>query len=180
MSTGNYPAETKMFGACILVLLGIFLAGCNHYPQDPQHSLQNILERKVLRVGVIEHAPWAYQNTDTLTGVEVQIVSDFADTLNAKPEWTVLPESRAMKQLAQYQLDIVIGGLTTDNPRKQEVGFTRPYLITGGDTQGEHVLAVPHGENYLLSTLEKFLAGHRREIQYYYTMELNHEAGPAI
>ena len=63
------------------------------------------------------------------------------------------------------ELDLAIGGFTDDNPRKKDLGFTRPYVETPkkGGGKESHVFAVPRGENRWLSELETHLAKHRKQ-----------------
>lgn len=146
----------------------MILAGCDEYPKDAQGTLETVQSSQILRVGIIRHKPWAYQDGSKPQGIEVEIVSGFAQSVNARPQWRFLSESQATENLKNYEIDLVIGGLTEDNPRKKEIGFTRSYLITGDDKKDRHVMAVPKGENRFITVLEKFLKARQSDIQKMY------------
>lgn len=160
----------------VLLLFSFFvLASCGQYPKDTRGTLNEIQNQKVIHIGLIEQKPWSYRHNGNLRGVEVEILSKFADSLNVQPQWTVLSESQAIEKLEHYEFDIVAGGLVQSNPRKKSVGFTRPYLITGDDKKSRHVMAVPVGENRLLITLEKFLKRNKSLINQYYQKEVGRQ-----
>jgi|TARA_A100001391_G_C5052104_1_gene273750 hypothetical protein len=54
-------------------------------------------------------------------------------------------------------IDVAVGGFTMKNPRKKDLGVTRPYSVCGKDDEHKHVMFVPQGENAFLIALEKFL-----------------------
>jgi ABC-type amino acid transport substrate-binding protein len=146
----------------------LLAAGCDDFPRDPENTTENVRSTGTLRVGLIGQEPWAYGAPPTPAGIEVAIVREFAKGLNANPVWTVLSEAQATEKLQNYQLDMVIGGLTKDNPRKKHLGFSRLYLHMGKGDRNVHVMAVAQGENRLLTELEKFLKQHHRQIRQYY------------
>lgn len=60
--------------------------------------------------------------------------------------------------LERGEVDLLVGGLTADNPHGAKLSLTRPYATTveHGETV-EHVMAVRTGENAMLSELERYL-----------------------
>lgn len=153
-----------MFRKAFLICLMFMLCGCDEYPKDPDNTFKNIQVNGVLRVGVIEHRPWAYEEGGQPKGLEPHIISEFAQSLQVTPQWNFLSEAQATEKLKNHELDVVIGGLTVDTPRAKILGLSRPYLETGRDKKDHHVMAVSQGENYFLTTLEKFLKAREREI----------------
>lgn len=146
--------------ACFLCLLScfLFLAACDAYPRDAAATTDRVRAEGVLRVGVIEHHPWAYRDPHgALTGSEARLAAQFARHLDAEPNWLILPENEAFKKLHAREIDLVIGGLLRDNPRRDEATLTRPYLTLHGPEKSEHVMAVMPGESRFLITLERFL-----------------------
>jgi polar amino acid transport system substrate-binding protein len=207
-----------------LALMALVPSGCG-IPRDPEGTLDRI-RGGTMRVGVIESHPWATTNPSP-AGVEVALMEDFAETVDAEVEWVPGSESDLVAALEVYALDVVIGGLTADSPWAEPVGLTSPYLTTrlvvgvptgsppvedldglrvavetGTEAEGllrrqdaiplpvedlsaargavavedwalpdlglrdsgleldisEHVMAVPHGENALVTNLEEFLS----------------------
>lgn len=90
-------------------------------------------------------------------GVEAVLIEEVAGKLGATVEWKVGGESELLEALERRELDVVVGGLTSDTPWKNRVGLTGPYLTTGYGRRAEHVVAVPPGENGWLVRLERFL-----------------------
>jgi len=140
--------------ACVALL---FLSACEDYPKDVNGTLDTVQETKLIRVGLIEHAPWVVEGQMGPQGIEVELLTEFAASLGATPQWNFLSEAEAVEKLAHHELDVVIGGLTQKSPRKKEVGFTRPYSAIQNQETGGHVMAVASGENQLVTTLEIFL-----------------------
>lgn len=111
-----------------------------------------------MRVGVVEHPPWTnLPPRGGAWGIEGALVAELARDVRARIEWVRAPESRLLRALELEELDVVIGGLTADNPWKRRVAFTSPIytdtIVGGGperlaplrDLRGQAV-AVLHGD----------------------------------
>ena len=125
--------------------------GCG-LPWDPEATLENV-RGQTLRVGVSHNPPW----TDLLSGeepsgVEADMVRQIAQTLDAKIEWRPGGEMELLKDLEEFEIDLVIGGLTDDTPWKDRIGMTRPHTET---KEASHVLATPPGENGWIVFLDR-------------------------
>lgn len=132
------------------------LAACN-LPRDPE-STRDRVHDGVLRVGVIEDAPWASRDAHGRPrGVEVELTEALAHELGAELRWNFGGETRLMAALGDFELDLVIGGLDDDSPYREHAAFTRPYYVGDGRP---HVLAAPPGENAWLMSVERFLGAH--------------------
>ncbi|UNX55009.1 transporter substrate-binding domain-containing protein [Georgenia sp. TF02-10] len=144
--------------ALVLTVLG----GCGvSVPTDPEGTLDRVRGGQ-LRVGVSPNPPW----TDLPdgpdgdpTGLEVDLVQDFARSLDAEVAWTAGGEEMLIGQLERAELDVVIGGLTAKSPWSSQAALTYRYLeTTSPDGEKElHVMAAPMGENAFLVELERFL-----------------------
>lgn len=108
---------------CILVAIA---AGCS-LPRDPEGTLQRV-EQGTMRVGLVENPPSVGHGGAGPAGLEVRLVQRFAHELGARIQWRRGAEQASLDALKAYELDLVIGGLENDNPRRQEVGLTRPYF----------------------------------------------------
>lgn len=140
------------------LIMGVLtLGGCDDYPADPDHSLQTIQQQKLIRVGVIDDRPWVYIENGTPAGIEATMMNAYAQSRGLDITWHPLSKADAFEHLKRGKIDVIIGGLTNASPRKKDAGFTRPYL-NAKDKKDQYVLAVPRGENALLTDLEKFLA----------------------
>jgi polar amino acid transport system substrate-binding protein len=96
-------------------------------PKDPEGTLDRI-RGGTMRVGVVAHEPFTRVEGGSPAGPEVELVQEFARTLEAKVEWTVGAEARLMEALAKHELDLVIGGIAADTPYASHIGLSRPYL----------------------------------------------------
>ncbi|MGD7705342.1 ABC transporter substrate-binding protein [Microlunatus sp. Y2014] len=138
--------------------LALMVAGC--LPRDPEGSLARVRTDGTLRVGASPAPPVVLLLDDGVAGPEPGLIAGYADSLGAVVEWTVAGEQHLVEKLEHYEIDVMIGGLTSDTPWQQRVGITRPYAaVPDGDGHGEAklVMAVPMGENALLSSLERYL-----------------------
>lgn len=130
-------------------------------PTDPDGTLDAVSDG-ILRVGVSPNPPW----TDLPeglegqpTGSEVELVTEFARTIDAEIAWVGGGEEDLIGRLEHDELDLVIGGLTARSPWADKAAMTYRYTVTTG-SHGEkqlHVMAAPMGENAFLVELERFL-----------------------
>jgi polar amino acid transport system substrate-binding protein len=114
-----------------LLVLGLTAALCGcQYPRDPEGTLDRV-RSGVLRVGVTPAEPWVrIDHAGEPSGVEVELVRRFAETVDAEVEWVEGSESELMGALHGRQLDIVIAGLTRQSEWQRVAALTRPYVTT--------------------------------------------------
>jgi polar amino acid transport system substrate-binding protein len=148
----------------LLTLVGVLLAvmaGCQGtFPADSQGTLDRVTGGE-LRVGVSENPPWTEVAPDgTVSGSEIELLTDYAETIDADIEWVPAGENVLAAEMAAGNLDVVVGGLPSDAPWTSEIALTRPYTSTQGPEGRtvEIVLGVTPGENALQVDLERFLA----------------------
>ena len=106
-------------------LVALATAACG-LPRDADGTLDRV-RGGTMRVGVVDNPPWVVSAPDGVGGVEGAFVTALARELGARPEWVRRPESELLEALRERELDLVIGGLTSDLPWKHEVAFTKPY-----------------------------------------------------
>lgn len=137
------------------------LGGCQGgFPADPQGTLDRARDG-VLRVGVSENPPWTDVAPDgTVGGSEVELLTDYAQTIDAEVEWVPAGENTLAAMMREGQLDVVVGGLASDVPWTSEIATTRHYTTTTGPDGAEVkiVVGVQPGENALMTDIERFLA----------------------
>jgi polar amino acid transport system substrate-binding protein len=110
----------------LLLLVAVLLAGCE-YPRDPEGTLDRV-RGGVMRVGVTHVDPWVKLDGATPSGVEVELLQRFADTLDAEIEWVEGSESDLMEALHGRQLDVVVAGLTRRSEWQRVAALTRPFV----------------------------------------------------
>ncbi len=140
---GGFRSARRFFWLHYAVGVILVFGGCG-LPWDPAGTLGNV-RGNVLRVGVSHNPPWTDITTEgDPTGREAELVLRIARELDARIEWHPGGEMGLLTRLENFELDLVIGGLTEDSPWKGRVGFTRPHAKEG---KQRYVLAVPPGEN---------------------------------
>lgn len=148
----------------MLVLCGLTLgmvACSGHYPADPDGTLDRV-SGGVLRVGVSHQPPWVVTSDGGEAdpeGVEVDLIEEYAATLDAEIEWHAGGEEHLVSRLAEQELDMVIGGLTDASPWESDAALTTSYVESVGvdGSTNKHVMAVQMGENAFMTSLERFL-----------------------
>lgn len=130
-----------------IILLPLLLAvSCDQYPRDPEGSLEQIEQSAMLHVGVMLNPPWVTGNASTSpAGVEAQLIEQFAQELGVDVVWHWGGEEKLFEGLKTYELNILIGGITTENPWQQHSGFTVPYFSS------EVFVGIPPGQASLSS-----------------------------
>ena len=144
----------------------IFSTGvsCSRLPKDQNGALDRIRSSGEIRVGLSQEEPFVKLSGGEPSGVEVEIIKRFAESLGAHPVWTRGGEERLVKALEHFELDVVAGGLTSSTPWATHVGITAPY-------RRDQVLAVAPGENELVKRLDEFTHAHRTEIEDLFAQE---------
>lgn len=145
MRCGAIQFLTRSRSPIAVALVAVTLAGCDEYPRDPNGTLERVTGGTML-VGLLSHEPWVRLDGATPEGVEVALVRGLAEQLDAEVEWVTVREADVLDALKRHELDLVIGGLTSSNPWKSHVAFTRTYY--------EEDLVVAAGRPLVLDDLE--------------------------
>jgi polar amino acid transport system substrate-binding protein len=111
-------------GRLLALLLLVPLLGCN-LPRDSDSTLHRV-QNGTLKAGLIQNPPWVVTN-GSVSGVEVELVRRLAAQLGARVDWAPGSESELLMALRDRDLDLVVGGLTSKDPWKKRVAFTRHY-----------------------------------------------------
>lgn len=155
----------------LYLLMSLVLVACQPFPADPSQSLAQIRERGSLRVGALYAPPWVNGEAPAqASGVEGMMMKQFADRLGVRLETHWGSGQELFDALSHNELDIVIGGLTQDNPWQHMVGLSAPYHTT-------RALIVSEADQPLSEELEGLLVSIERNS--YLSGEL-HERGAKV
>jgi polar amino acid transport system substrate-binding protein len=117
----------KRRSSIFVFIVCLCAAGCGDLPRDPEETSRRV-QGGSLRVGLVENRPWVIRTAGEPAGAEVELVREFARELGATPEWHWGGEQQHMEALEHYQLDLLVGGLTSDTAWSRYVGLTSPYF----------------------------------------------------
>src|SRR5215218_6068901 len=115
----------------VFVLVVLVAAGCD-FPRDSRGTLEDV-RKGTMRVGIVENDPWTRMEQGHASGVEVELLKDFARELEAEASFEAAKEA---------EVDVLIGGFTSTSPgvsEGKEAGVTGSYLTT------RFVVGVPPG-----------------------------------
>lgn len=82
----------------LLPVIFLLLAACQEFPKDPGNTLKDV-RNDILRVGIAESGKWASFQNDSASGIEVELIKQYALSINAKPEWIPAPQEQHSCQL---------------------------------------------------------------------------------
>jgi polar amino acid transport system substrate-binding protein len=119
------------FWVFMFALVTLVSASCD-FPRDPRDTLDEV-QIGTMRVGVVSHDPWTQMEEGRASGVEVEILKDFAEELGAEISFVPGTTPELLEAARQGEVDVVVGGFTDTSPgvsEGKEAGITSPYLVT--------------------------------------------------
>lgn len=97
-----------------------------------ESTLEQVLERGVLRVGFATFVPWAMKDkTGTFTGFEIEVARRLAKDMGVSVEFVPTKWSGIIPALLTGKFDIIVGGMGILPERNLKVNFSRPYEYSG-------------------------------------------------
>lgn len=135
MST-NYPSCRILLNCVAAVLCSslaiLSMAQAEVSSKSPTGTLQHVLEKRTLRVGVSLFTPWTIKQPDgQLVGYEIDVAKQLAKDLGVKPEFHVLDWEKIIPTLLNREIDIIIAGIVITPQRALKVSFSQPYDSSG-------------------------------------------------
>jgi polar amino acid transport system substrate-binding protein len=95
-------------------------------------TLQSVLEKGTLRVGVSLFTPWTLKNKDgQLVGFEMDVARQLAKDLSVQPEFHVFDWEKIVPALLNREIDIIAAGMVITPQRALKVNFSQPYDSSG-------------------------------------------------
>jgi ABC-type amino acid transport substrate-binding protein len=142
-----------------LIIIALLLAGCG-LPRDREKTSDRISSSHELRVGVTDNGSWTNAQSAEPSGIEPDLVRQFASSMGAHVLWTRGSEANLAQSLKHHDLDLAIGGFDAKTPWKSIAGVSQPFAETA-DKKKHVFLAIP-GENRFILSLDTFLSEHMR------------------
>lgn len=116
----------------ILGLVGFALAGKMQQQLTAESTLEQILKRGVMRVGMDTFVPWAMKDkTGKFVGFEIDVAKQLAEDMGVKVEFVPTKWAGIIPALLTGKFDVVIGGMGIRPKRALKVNFTIPYDYSG-------------------------------------------------
>ncbi len=112
-----------------VTLLAVCLpaAACG-LPGDPGNTYAQARGGQ-MHVGVIDHEPWTVvEDGEVVGGVETRLATEFGGSIDAEVVFHPGTESELASAAHRFELDLIIGGLTTKSPSGSNIAMSPPYL----------------------------------------------------
>lgn len=95
-------------------------------------TLEQVLERGTLRVGVALFVPWAMKGQDgKLRGFEIDVANQLAADMGVKPQINLFEWDKLLPALEQDKIDIIAAGMGITPGRALRANFSVPYATSG-------------------------------------------------
>lgn len=97
-----------------------------------ESTVERVLQRGVLRVGMSTFVPWAMKDKKgELIGFEIDVARRLADDMGVKAAFVPTKWDGIITSLLAGKFDVIIGGMGITTKRSLKVNFTVPYDYTG-------------------------------------------------
>ncbi|MCG6894540.1 MAG: transporter substrate-binding domain-containing protein [Desulfobacteraceae bacterium] len=97
-----------------------------------ESTLEQVLRRGTLRVGMSTFVPWAMKDkTGKLIGFEIDVARRLAEDMGVEVEFVPTKWAGIIPALLTGKFDVIIGGMGILPQRNLKVNFTIPYDHTG-------------------------------------------------
>lgn len=94
--------------------------------------IDSIKQRGVMKVGMDTFQPWAMKDKNgKLIGFEIDVATRLANDMGVKVEFVPTAWSGIIPALLTGKFDVIIGGMSITDERRQKVDFTDPYDFSG-------------------------------------------------
>lgn len=119
------------------ILLTVLLTGVAHSGEiqrklNAESTLEQVMRRGVLRVGMDIFKPWAMKDKNgRFVGFEIDVATRLAKDMGVKVEFVPTKWAGIIPALLTGKFDVIIGGMSIQPSRNLKVNFSTPYDFTG-------------------------------------------------
>ncbi|WP_045212077.1 transporter substrate-binding domain-containing protein [Desulfonatronovibrio magnus] len=119
------------------IFILFFIAGSAYSSQvrsqlAQESTLEQVMKRGVMRVGMSTFVPWAMQSKEgEFIGFEIDVATRLAQDMGVNVEFVPTRWSGIIPALLTGKFDIIIGGMGIRPDRNLKVNFSMPYDYSG-------------------------------------------------
>jgi polar amino acid transport system substrate-binding protein len=122
----------KIVSKLLKPVIALCLITCLTAPAWAESTIDQVLKRGVLKVGMSTFVPWAMNDKNgQLVGFEIDVAKRLAEDLGVKVEFVPTKWDGIIPALLTGKFDVIIGGMSIQPGRSQKVNFSIPYDYTG-------------------------------------------------
>ena len=91
------------------------------------------VQNATMRVGIVDNDPWTRMEDGRASGIEVELLKDFARELGADTTFVPGTTPELLEAAKEAEVDVLVGGFTSTSPgvsEGKEAGVTGTYLTT--------------------------------------------------
>ena len=115
-----------------VLLTGAATAGELQQQLTAESTLEQVLSRGTLKVGMDTFVPWAMKDKNgRLIGFEIDVATRLAKDMGVQVEFVPTQWDGIISALQTGKFDVIIGGMGIVPKRNLKVNFTEPYDHTG-------------------------------------------------
>lgn len=112
----------------LAVFTAPFAASLTASGAQAKSTIENVVERGVLRVGFSTFVPWAMQDKNgKYIGFEIDVATKLAEDLGVELQLVPTNWDGIIPALLANKFDVIIGGMGSTTKRNLTVNFTVPY-----------------------------------------------------
>lgn len=133
MMTFSTPRRLVLYALSFLLFMsGLAFGGEVQQQLASESTVEQVLQKGVLRVGMDTFVPWAMKDKKgKLIGFEIDVARRLAKDMGVKIEFVPTKWSGIIPALLTGKFDVIIGGMGILPKRNLKVNFTVPYDYTG-------------------------------------------------
>jgi len=132
MKTQKMIVRTAILVLVLFGMASVGFAGKLQQQLTSESTLEQVLKRGVLRVGMSTFVPWAMKDKKgKLIGFEIDVATRLAKDMGVKVEFVPTKWAGIIPALLTGKFDVVIGGMGITPTRNLKVNFTKPYDYSG-------------------------------------------------
>ena len=142
MKTGIFRLTSWAIAFSILVMVGTVSAGTIQQELTRESTVEKILKRGVIKVGMSTFVPWAMKDKrGRLIGFEIDVATRLARDMGVKVSFVPTKWSGIIPALLTGKFDVIIGGMGIRPDRNLKINFSVPYDHTGMSIAAHRKLA---------------------------------------